>query len=85
MPCTKDFTKETLLGRLESVEVNIRQSGDLAWVEIAFSTLNIWPNLTRSASICGDFGSGSRADEDKKIEEGISLLVRRQKDGKNFF
>ena len=41
MPCTKYFTKETLLRRLESLEEELRQSGELAKVEIAFSSLKI--------------------------------------------
>ena len=55
IPCTKDFIKETLLGRLEFMKVDLRHSRDLARVKIAFNVLNIEPNLTRSASICGFF------------------------------
>ena len=85
IPYTKDFIKEMLLGRLESREVDLRQSRDLARVEIAFSYLNIWPNLTRSTSTHGDFVGSSRSNEDKKIEEGIALLVRREKNDKKIF
>ena len=62
----KDFTKETLFGRLESTKEDLRQFGELARVEIAFSALNIRPNLTRNARTRGDFVGSSRADEDKK-------------------
>ncbi len=41
MPYNKYFAKETLLGRLEFVKVHLRQSKDLARVEIPFSSLNI--------------------------------------------
>ena len=79
MPCTKNFTKETLIGRLESEKVDQRQFGDLARVETTLNTLNIWPNLTKSAPTHGDFASSKKYDEDKKIEEGITLPVRREK------
>ena len=79
MPCTKDLTKETFLRRLESIEEEIRQFGELTWVEITFSVMNIQPNLSRSASARGDFSNSRRSEEDNKIEEGISLLVRREK------
>ena len=32
-----------------------------------------------------DFFGSSKFDNDKKIEEGIALLVRREKDGKKIF
>ena len=75
MPCTKDFTKETLLGRSKLEKENLRQSGELARFKIAFSALNILLNLTRSASTYGDFAGNNRANEDKKTEKGIALLV----------
>lgn len=87
IPCSKDFTKEMLLGRSEAGEVDLRQFGDLARVKIAFSALNIRSNLTRSASTRGDFAGSNRFDEDKKIEEGTTLLARRgrEKDDKKIF
>ena len=39
--CTKYFTKETLLGRLEVVENELRQSKELTRTKIAFGALNI--------------------------------------------
>ena len=74
IPCTSDFTKETLLGRLEAAEVDLKQSRELAKVETAFSALNVQPNMTRSTSVCGDFASNKKFDEDK-IKEGEALLV----------
>ena len=41
--------------------------------------------MTRSATTHGDFFGRNISDEDKKIEEGIALLVRREKDGKKIF
>ena len=41
--------------------------------------------MTRSTSTRGDFSSSSRSNENNKIEEGISLLVRREKYGNNVF
>ena len=41
--------------------------------------------MTRSTSTRGDFAGSNISDEDKKIEEGIALLVRREKDGKKIF
>ena len=54
-------------------------------IEIAFSALNIWPILSRSTSPRGDFASSRRSDEEKKIEEGVALLIRREKDGNKKF
>ena len=85
IPYTKNFTKEILFGRLKSVDEDPRKSRDLWRVKIAFSALNIWPNLTRSASIDGDFASSRRSNEDKNIEEGIGLFVRRGKNRKKIF
>ena len=47
--------------------------------------MNIQPVLSRSTSTRGYFSSSSRSEEDRKIEEGVALLVRREKGGKNFF
>ena len=47
--------------------------------------MNIRPDLSRSTSARGDFSRGSRSEEHKNIEEGIALLVRREKDGKEIF
>ena len=80
--CTKDFTKEKFLGRLEIVENKIRQSRELTRIEIAFNVLNVWPNLSSSTSARGYFASSRRSKEDRKIEEVVSLLVRREKVGK---
>ena len=41
IPCTDNLTKETLLGRLEATELDLKQSGQLALVEIAFSALRV--------------------------------------------
>ena len=41
IPCTGNFTKETLLGRLEAIEFDLKQSRELEKLEIAFSPLNI--------------------------------------------
>ena len=39
--CTKYFTKERLLGRLEAVETKLKQFGELTKTETTFSALNI--------------------------------------------
>ena len=39
IPYAKDFIGETLLGRLEAMDVDLRQSRDLARVEMTFSAL----------------------------------------------
>ena len=56
-------------------------------VETTFSALSVWPSLTQSVITHGDFASSSRTryDENKKIEEGIELLVRKEKKGNNIF
>ena len=49
IPCTKDFTKETLFGRLEAVELDLKQSREFDLVKIAFSALNVKSSSTRNA------------------------------------
>ena len=75
--CTKYSTKETLLGRLEAVENELRQSRELTKIETTFSAFNIQPNLSRSTSVGGNFSS-RRSREDRNIE-GVALVVRREK------
>ena len=82
--CTKYFTKETLLGRFEVVENELRQSKELTKIETTFSALNIQPSLSRRTSVRGDFTSSRRSYEDRKIE-GVALLIRREKGGKKIF
>ena len=65
--CTKDFTKETLLGRLEVVENELRQSRELTRTKIDFSTLSIQPNLSRSTSSRGDYASSNRSKEERRL------------------
>ena len=62
----------------------MKQSRELAKVETTFSALNVWPNLTSSTSVYGDFCSNNKSDEDK-IEERVALVVKREKDGKKVF
>ena len=50
IPYTKNFTKETLLGRLEVVELDLKQSGELAKVETTSSAFSVRPSLARSTS-----------------------------------
>jgi hypothetical protein len=57
--CTFDFTRETLLGRLQSDEMWIRQSGEFPRFEFSFSAPSVKPMLTRSVSISGDYASSS--------------------------
>ena len=63
----------------DTVDNDLRQSREFSKIEITFSALNIQPNLSRSTSARGDFASSSRSDENRKIEEGVALLVRRRK------
>ena len=74
IPYTKNFTKETFLGRLEAVEFDLKQSRELAKVEIAFSALNIKPGLERNKKAQGDIASSNKSIEEK-IQEGVALLV----------
>ena len=87
IPCTMNFTRETILGRLEVEEMNLRLSGDLPRMETIFSALSVCPTFSRSISMSGDYAGSSRSrnEEDKKIEEGIALLVKREPDGKKIF
>ena len=79
--------EETLFGRLDIVEASLRKSRELKRVKIAFSALSVRSCLSRSASTHGDFSSSSKTkfDEDRNIEEGIALLVRREPNGKRNF
>ena len=74
IPCTKNFTKETLLGRLEAVELDLKKSRELAKVETTFSALSVRPSLAKSTSVQGDIASSSKTIE-KKIQEGVGLLM----------
>ena len=51
-------------------------------MEIGFSSLNIQPNLSRSTSVGGHFANNKKYNENRKIEEGVALHVRREKDCK---
>ena len=82
--CTKNFTKETLPCRLEAPEFDLKQSGELSKVETTFSALSVRPSLARNTSAQGNFSSDSKAIEEK-INEGVALLVEREKDGKKIF
>ena len=84
---TKMFTRETLLGRLEAIESSLLEFGELTKIETTFSALSVPPSLSRSASTNGDYDSSCRSifEEDRKIKEEISLLVRREPNGKIIF
>ena len=82
--CTKNFTKETFLGKLEAIELDLKQLGEQAKVEIAFSALSVRPSLERSTSAQGDFASDSKIVEEN-IDECVALLLEREVDGKKIF
>ena len=65
----------------------MRKSRELPKVEIAFNALSVPPMLTRSASTSGDYVSSkqTKVDEDKKIEKGLALLMKREPKGKTIF
>lgn len=56
-------------------------------METTFSALSAHPSLSRSARFIGDYASSrrSRFEEDRRIEEGIVLIVRREPNGKRIF
>lgn len=87
IPCTKKFTRETLLGRLEVEKMSLKNSRDFPRVEFFFSTLSVCLSLSRSVSTSGDYArrNKSRSQEYKRIEEGISLFVRRELGSKIIF
>ena len=80
--CTTNFTKETLLGRLEAAKFDLKQSGELAKVETTFSALSVKPGLAKSTIAQEDIASSSKTIEEK-IKGVVALLVKREKDGKN--
>ena len=51
IPCTTNFTKETLLGRLEAIVLDLKQSEELATVETTFNALNVEPSLEMNTSV----------------------------------
>ena len=65
IPCTTNFTKETLLGRLKAIEFDLKQSRQLEKVETIFSALNIKPGLGRNTKVEGDISSSSKYIEEK--------------------
>ena len=87
IPCTKKFSKETLLGRLEATKVNLKKNGDLPKIETTFNTLSMRPSLSRSVSTSGNYDRSSKGkfEEDMKIKEGIALLVKKEPEGENIF
>ena len=84
IPCTKNFTKETLLGKLEAVELDLKKFVELALVETIFSALNVKSGPTRNTSAHNDSTSSSKI-VDEKIKEGVALLIEREVDGKKIF
>ena len=76
IPCIENFTKETLLVRLEATEFNLKQSGKLAKVETKFSALSVKLGLTKNTSTQGEIASSSKTIEEK-IKEEVNLLVGR--------
>ena len=84
IPCTDNFTKETLLDRLEAVELDLKKSGELASVETTFSALNVKPSLARNTSLQNDSTSSNKT-VDEKIKEGVALLIEREVYGKKIF
>ena len=82
IPCTKNFTKETLLGRLGAAKFDLKQFKELAKVETTFSALNVKSGLAKNTSAQWDIAISSKTVEEK-IKEGLSLLVKREKYGKN--
>ena len=84
IPCTTNFTKEILLDILEAKKFDLKQSRELTKVEIAFSALSMKPGLARSTKVQGDIASNDKSMEEK-IQEGVALLVKREKYCKNIF
>ena len=84
IPCTKNFTKETLLSKLEVAELDLKQSRELASVETTFSALSVKLGSTRNASTQNNSASNSKI-VDEKIKEGVALLIEREEDGKKIF
>ena len=62
---TRNFTKETLLGRLEAAKLDLKQSGELAKVETTFSALSVRPSLAKRTSVQGDNASNSKTIKKK--------------------
>lgn len=59
IPCKPNFTKETLLGRLQSYELWMKQNEEFSRFETTFSVQRDIPTLTRSVITSGDYASGS--------------------------
>ena len=87
IPYSEKFSKETLLIRLELVEVSLKQSGYLPKIEIVLNALSMRSKLSKSVSTSGNFTSSSKSKskEEHKIEEGITLLMKREIGGDGKF
>ena len=81
IPYTKNFTKETFLGRLEVAKFDLKQFGMLEKVEIVFSALSVKPSLAKNTSVQGEIFSSSKTVEEK-INEGVTLILEREVHGK---
>ena len=70
IPCTPNFTRETLLARFQTSEIWMKQSGEFPRVKTAFSLLRDKPMLRRSESTNGNYASSNRTrqEEDNKID-----------------
>lgn len=73
--------------RLEAIEVSLKKSKDLPKVEITFTALSVHPFLSRSTNTSGDDARSnwSKSKEDRRVEEGIVILVSREPDGERIF
>lgn len=86
---TPNFDKETLFGKLQALKQRLKQNQNQTRTEIAFST-SIQANkraLTKSASTSGDYARdwATKNEEQRKIDEVLALLVKRQPKGKKVF
>ena len=84
LPCTTNFTKETLLGRLEDEEFDLKKSRELEKVETTFSVLSVKLGLAKNTNVQGEIASSSKTIEEK-INERVALLLKREVDGKKIF
>lgn len=67
--------------------MSLNKSGYFPRVETTFNTLSVHASLSRSVSTSRNYTSNniSISKEDRRIEEGIALPVRREPYGKRIF
>ena len=87
IPISPNFTKETLLGKLQAFEQRLKLEQGQIRIETTFNVQKDRAKLTRRVSTSGDYARKwtIKQLEDKKIDEGLALLAKREPKGRRYF